>query len=68
MARSQSRQVDPLKELDRLERRHKKLKERVAEYEARMFLTNTEQLDLAKLKKQKLATKDAMENLRVPSS
>ncbi|AKF08157.1 YdcH family protein [Sandaracinus amylolyticus] len=68
MARSQSRQVDPLKELDRLERRHKKLKERVAEYEARMFLTNTEQLDLAKLKKQKLATKDAIENLRVPSS
>lgn len=67
MARSQSRQVDPLKELDRLERRHKKLKERVAEYEARMFLTSSEQLDLAKLKKQKLATKDAIENLRVPS-
>lgn len=64
MARSQSRQVDPLKELDRLERRHRKLKERVAEYEARLFLTNTEQLDLAKLKKEKLATKDAIQNLR----
>lgn len=64
MARSQSRQVDPLKELDRLERRHKKLKERVAEYEARLFLTSTEQLDLAKLKKEKLATKDAIQNLR----
>jgi hypothetical protein len=64
MARSQSRQVDPLKELDRLERRHKKLNDRVAEYEARLFLTNTEQLDLANLKKQKLATRDAIENLQ----
>lgn len=68
MARSQSRQVDPLKELDRLERRHKKLKERVAEYEARVFLTNTEQLDLAKLKKEKLATKDLIASLRTGSS
>jgi hypothetical protein len=64
MARSQSRQVDPLKELDRLERRHKKLKERVAEYEARLFLSSTEQLDLAKLKKEKLATKDQIKTLR----
>ena len=68
MARSQSRQVDPLKELDRLERRHNKLKERVAEYEARLFLTSTEQLDLAKLKKEKLATKDAIQNLRTGPS
>lgn len=64
MARSQSRQVDPVKELDRLERRHKKLKERVAEYEARLFLTSAEQMDLAKLKKEKLATKDAIQSLR----
>ena len=68
MARSQSRQVDPLKELDRLERRHKKLKERVAEYEARLFLSNTDQLSLAKLKKEKLATKDAIESLRTAPS
>jgi hypothetical protein len=64
MARSQSRQVDLLKELDRLERRHKKLKERVAEYESRLYLTAAEQLDLAKLKKEKLATKDAIASLR----
>ena len=67
MARSQSRQTDPLKELDRLERRHHKLNERVAEYEARLFLTNTEQLSLVKLKKEKLATKDAIESLRTTS-
>ena len=64
MARSQSRQADPLKEVDRLERRHKKLKDRVAEYEARLFLTSTEQLDLVKLKKEKLATKDQLQSLR----
>lgn len=68
MARSQSRQVDPLKELDRLERKHKRLKDRVAEYEARLFLTHTEQIDLAKLKKEKLATKDMIANLRPGSS
>jgi hypothetical protein len=67
MARSQSRQIDPQKELDRLERRHKKLKERVAEYAARPFLTPAEQMDLAKLKKEKLATKDAIANLRAMS-
>jgi hypothetical protein len=64
MARSQSRQADPLKELDRLERRHTKLKQRVAEYEARLFLTSAEQVDLVKLKKEKLATKDAIRTLR----
>jgi hypothetical protein len=39
----------------------------VAEYEARLFLTATEQIDLAKLKKEKLATKDAIQSLRSPS-
>jgi hypothetical protein len=52
------------KELDRLERRHKKLKERVAEYEARVFLTAGEQVEVNKLKKEKLATKDAIVGLR----
>ena len=51
------------KELDRLHRRHKKLKERVAEYEARVFLTTTEAAEVAKLKKEKLATKDAINTL-----
>jgi hypothetical protein len=52
------------KELDRLQHRHKKLKERVAEYEARVFLTTDEQSNLNKLKKAKLATKDAIATLR----
>ncbi|GAB4204030.1 MAG: hypothetical protein OHK0013_18640 [Sandaracinaceae bacterium] len=52
------------KELERLERRHRKLKEKVAQYEARIYLTPDEQRDLAELKKEKLATKDAMSSLR----
>ncbi len=60
MANADSREKD----LDRLQRRHSKLKERVAEYEARVFLSTGEQSDLAKLKKEKLATKDAIATLR----
>lgn len=52
------------KELERLERRHRKLKEKVAQYEARLYLTADEQRDLASLKKEKLATKDALSTLR----
>lgn len=52
------------KEIDRLERRHRKLKDRVAQYEARLYLTANEQQALANLKKEKLATKDAMASLR----
>lgn len=60
MSRSQ-RRIDPLKELERLERRHQRLKTQVADYESKLSLTSGEQLDLQKLKKQKLATKDAIQ-------
>jgi hypothetical protein len=66
MARPQSRLIDSEKELSRLEKRHQKLKDRVAEIEARVSLTAAEQVELAKLKKQKLATKDAIRALAVP--
>jgi hypothetical protein len=59
MGRSERRN-DPTKELERLEKRHKALKEKVSEYEAQLTLTATEQIDLQKLKKEKLATKDAI--------
>ena len=61
MAKSET--VDPNKELSRLERRHKKLKDRVAAYEARVFLNPTEQVEVATLKKEKLATKDLIVQL-----
>lgn len=62
-----STKADPEKQLERLERRHRKLKDRVTEYEARVFLNATDQAQVAKLKKEKLATKDAIEFLRAPS-
>lgn len=62
MSRSQ-RRTDPQVEISRLEKRHKVLKEQVAEYEARLTLTIKEQLVLQKLKKQKLRTKDALRRM-----
>jgi uncharacterized protein YdcH (DUF465 family) len=62
MSRSQ-RRIDPAKELTRLEARHKRLKEEVAHYEAQRTLSAAEQLDLQKLKKEKLATKDAIHRM-----
>lgn len=56
--------VNEKQDIDRLERRHRKLKERVAQYEARLYLTVSEQRDLVALKKEKLATKDMMSSLR----
>ncbi len=46
------------KEIDRLERRHRKLKERVAQYESRLYLSPNEERELMDMKKEKLATKD----------
>lgn len=60
---AKSEKVDSAKELNRLERRHKKLKDRVAEYEARVFLNPSEQAEVTTLKKEKLATKDRISQL-----
>ena len=57
------RRIDPSKELTRLESRHQRLKEQVAEYETRLTLTSQEQLALQRLKKEKLATKDAIHRM-----
>jgi len=59
MGRSERRN-DPTKELERLEKRHKALKEKVSAYESQLTLTASEQMNLQKLKKEKLATKDAI--------
>lgn len=67
MSSRSQRRVDPTKEISRLEKRHKTLKERVAAYEARLTLTAQEQLSLQKWKKEKLATKDALAKMTVAS-
>ena len=59
------RRTDTDKNRQRLEQRHQKLKLRVAEYEARLTLTSEEQVDLQKLKKEKLATKDQIQRITV---
>jgi uncharacterized protein YdcH (DUF465 family) len=51
------------KELTRLEHRHRKLKAKVAEYEARTYLTPAEQAEVSRWKKEKLATKDQIDLL-----
>ena len=51
------------KNRDRLTRRHLRLKERISEYETRLFLTSPEQLELVRWKKEKLATKDQLTQL-----
>jgi uncharacterized protein YdcH (DUF465 family) len=62
MSRSQ-RRFDPSKELTRLEARHQRLSEEVAEFETKRVLTAQEQVDLQRLKKEKLAAKDAIHKI-----
>lgn len=63
MARSQ-RRIDPDKQLAHLQRRHARLKDEVRGYEERLSLTPPEQMDLQRLKKQKLECKDQMRRIR----
>jgi hypothetical protein len=51
-------------QIDRLEKKHRHLQSKVAEYDGRVFLTSGEQNRLAELKKKKLAAKDALFGLR----
>ena len=59
-----SRKLDQQSQLERLERRHWTLKEQVAQLDQQRFLTASEQLALHDLKKQKLATKDQLNEMR----
>jgi len=59
-----SRRLDWHSQLERLERRHWTLKEQVAVLDGQRFLTVSEQLALHDLKKQKLATKDLLIEVR----
>lgn len=61
---SGSRRSNPSFNIERLEKRHKRLKQRVAEYEARLTLTAGEEMQLQKLKKEKLRTKDELSAIK----
>ena len=51
-------------QIHRLERKHLELSERVAELESHLFLTTREQLLMTSLKREKLAAKDALFDLK----
>ena len=51
-------------QIHRLERKHTALAARVAELESHLFLTTREQVLMTTLKKEKLAAKDALVDLR----
>jgi uncharacterized protein YdcH (DUF465 family) len=55
---------NPNMAIARLEEEHRMLKERVAELDKRVVLTAKEQREALELKKMKLATKDAISELR----
>jgi hypothetical protein len=59
-----SRPVDATKQAAHLEQKHQVLKARVQALDSRLHLTTAEQVERQRLKKQKLATKDALLNLR----
>jgi hypothetical protein len=52
--------------LEDLERRHRSLDSEVNRLERQVYLTNLEQLQIAELKKEKLRTRDLIEDLRRP--
>lgn len=59
------RRPDTQSEIDRLERRHGELAIEVNDLERRhVFLSVHEQMHVSKLKKEKLATKDALTDLK----
>jgi len=58
------RTMDPQLNIHRLERKHTDLAVRVASMDSRLYLSASEQLLLNTLKREKLATKDAITSLR----
>jgi hypothetical protein len=58
------RRPDVQFQIERLERRHGQLEAQVAGLERRLFLSGGDQLRVRSLKKEKLAAKDALADLR----
>jgi hypothetical protein len=64
MTKSAAQRMDPENQISRLERKRSGLKLRVAELERRAILTPREQIEVLHLKKEKLALKDSIEEIR----
>jgi hypothetical protein len=61
---ARQRTLDVQFQISRLERRHHELKSQIAELDRHVFLSSQEQLLVSELKKERLAAKDALEDLR----
>jgi uncharacterized protein YdcH (DUF465 family) len=63
MSKHQARTISPERQRSHLLKKHAQLAERVAALDSRSSLTPNEQMELQRLKKQKLWTKDALEDV-----
>ena len=63
MAEDEHLSFEENEELKRIRQRHADLKKKLEEYESRPFLTPLDDLEMKKIKKKKLACKDAMERI-----
>jgi uncharacterized protein YdcH (DUF465 family) len=63
MAENKHLSFEENEELKRIKQRHTDLKRRLEEYETRHYLTPLDDLEMKKIKKKKLACKDAIERI-----
>jgi uncharacterized protein YdcH (DUF465 family) len=63
MAKQNARTISPERQRSHLLKKHAQLAERVEALDSRSSLTPSEQMELQRLKKQKLWTKDALEDV-----
>ena len=62
MSKHHARTIPPERQVSRLEKKHAELAERVEDLDGRLSLTPSEEMELHRLKKEKLWTKDAIED------
>lgn len=62
MSKEHARETSAERQVSRLEKKHAELAERVEDLDGRLSLTPGEELELQRLKKKKLWTKDALQD------
>jgi hypothetical protein len=63
MPKQQARTIPPERQKSRLEKKHAELAARIEALDSRLSLTPGEELELQQLKKEKLRTKDALQEV-----
>jgi uncharacterized protein YdcH (DUF465 family) len=64
MSKHHARSISPDRQVSRLQKKHAELAERVEDLDSRLSLTPSEEMELQRLKKEKLWTKDAIQDAR----